>query len=166
MTAPGNISSIPQLIANIKAEIEGFSAFCDILQTEQEALVSSEIDQLPSIAKLKSEKVVLLAQLAEERNRFLAEQSLLPDQNGMEILIKMGQFPDPNGDIPKSWGKLIDLAKKAQHLNAINGIMIETKLGNNQQALAVLQSAANQATLYGPDGKTHTAGTGRPLGKG
>lgn len=166
MTATGNISSTPQLIANIKAEIEGFAAFCDILQTEQETLIHGEIDQLLSLAKLKSEKVVLLAQLAEARNRFLAGQNLLPDQNGMEILIKMGQFPDPNGDISKSWGKLIDLAKKAQHLNEVNGVMIETKLGNNQQALAVLQSATNQATLYGPDGKTHSAGTGRPLGKG
>lgn len=166
MSTSGNISSTSQLIANLKAEIENFAAFCDILKTEQEVLNNNEIDQLLSISKLKSEKVVLLSQLAEVRNRFLAGQNLLPDQNGMEILIKMGKLPDPNGEIPIFWGKLIELAKKAQHLNEVNGIMIETKLGHNQQALSALQSAANQATLYGPDGKTHSAGTGRPLGKG
>ena len=166
MATNGNISNTSQLIANLKAEIENFAAFCEILKTELEVLHNNEIDQLLSISKLKSEKVVLLSQLAEVRNRFLAGQNLLPDQNGMEILIKMGNLPDPNGDISRFWGKLIELAKKAQQLNETNGIMIETKLGHNQQALTALQSAANQSTLYGPDGKTHSAGTGRPLGKG
>lgn len=151
-----------RFIDNLKAELEAFKGFCDILRTEQESLLQGHIDNLLALAKLKSDKVQQLTQLASERNRYLELKSLPPDQRGIEVL---SQSPFIGEDIAKTWHQLIDFAKIAQQLNLSNGIMIETKLQHNQQALAVLQAAANQASLYGPDGKTQAAGLGRPLGK-
>lgn len=153
-------------LANLKAELEAFQGFCDILKAEQESLTQGHIDNLIALAKLKSEKIVLLTQLSAERNRYLQSQSLPPNQKGMEALIDPDGSPVTSSeDIAKIWHKLIDFAQTAEQLNSSNGVMIETKLQHNQQALAILQSATNQASLYGPDGKTHAMGIGRPLGK-
>ena len=151
--------------ANLKAELAAFQKFYEILKREEESLAQSDVEQLVSLARLKSENVLLLTQLSDKRNQFLISQNLTPDQHGIEMLVKTYPSSDPGGEIPKIWRNMLGLAQKAQQLNAANGIMIESKLRHNQQALGILQSAVNQATLYGPDGKTHTSGTGRPLGK-
>lgn len=154
-----------RFLDNLKAEVDAFQGFCDILQTEQESLTQGHIDNLIALAKLKSEKVLLLTQLATERNRYLQSQSLPPNQKGMEMLAHSDRSTFASDDIVKIWHQLIEFAQTAEQLNLSNGIMIETKLQHNQQALAILQAAANQASLYGPDGKTQASGIGRPLGK-
>jgi flagellar biosynthesis/type III secretory pathway chaperone len=56
------------------------------------------------------------------------------------------------------------MAEKARALNQTNGKLIATRLASNQQALATLMAAANQAALYGPDGQARPLGGGRSLG--
>jgi flagella synthesis protein FlgN len=64
----------------------------------------------------------------------------------------------------ESWTKLLILATEARELNQINGQLIALHMQNNQQALAVLMAAANQAMTYGPDGQQRGSGSGRSLG--
>jgi flagellar biosynthesis/type III secretory pathway chaperone len=59
----------------------------------------------------------------------------------------------------------MDLAKQAKDQNQLNGAMIEALMKHNKQALAILQEAAKQSSLYGPDGHAKSIGTGRQLGK-
>ena len=64
------------------------------------------------------------------------------------------------------WNQLLDLAREAEQANRRNGILIETHLRHNQQALAVLKTAANPGnSLYGPNGQISGITSGRPLGK-
>jgi flagella synthesis protein FlgN len=63
-----------------------------------------------------------------------------------------------------AWNRLRALAAEARSLNDTNGRLIGIHLENNQQALAVLLSAANQAATYGPDGQQKPGGGGRSLG--
>ena len=150
---------------NLKAELIAFQGFCDILQNEQESLTQGHIDNLIALAKLKSDKVLILTQLSTARNQFLQQLSLPPNQQGIERLIHSNKTTIAKDRLASTWQQLIEFAKTAEKLNMSNGIMIDTKLQQNQQALAVLQSAANQSSLYGPDGKTNATGMGRPLGK-
>jgi flagella synthesis protein FlgN len=152
------------LCTALKAECQAFEEFCDILRTEQKTLTAGETDKLMELAQHKSDKIVLLSHLAEKRNRFLGAQPLSPDQSGMEHWLER-HAAEREGEIGTAWRRLLDLARSAQRLNQENGAMIEAKMRHNQQALAVLQSAAAQASLYGPDGMTHPPGKGRPLGK-
>lgn len=92
-------NSATRFLNNLKAEAEAFQGFCDILQTEQESLTQGHIDNLIALAKLKSEKVLLLTQLAAERNRHLQSQSLPPDQRGVELLSQSSVLGD---DIAKT----------------------------------------------------------------
>jgi flagella synthesis protein FlgN len=158
------VGEASDFVAGLLAERRAFNEFVELLQTEQETLQRGDVDRLVSLAQLKSDKVVTLAQIEDQRNRKLAAAGFTPDQAGMTSWLKQhaGEFPDAE----KTWAELLSKARQAQMLNQSNGILIEQKLRHNQQALAILQAAANQASTYGPDGQTHASKRGgRPLGK-
>lgn len=166
LTANQVISSTPELARSLDAELGVFRDFVQTLQTEQEALIQGDIDRLIELAQLKSEKVVLLSQFADRRNRFLAAQGVKPEHGGIANWLHQQHGSQTAQQLSESWQQLLEQAEIAQQLNRINGTMIESRLRHNQQALAVLQAAANQSvSLYGPDGQTHASGLGRPLGK-
>lgn len=158
-------SSPSDLAQSLDAELTAFRDFVQVLQTEQEALVQGDIDRLIELARLKSEKVVLLSQLAEQRSRFIAAQGFDPAHGGMGQWLAQHNSSQ-TARLSETWKQLLEQAETAKQLNQINGSLIETRLRHNQQALAVLQAAANQSnSLYGPDGQTHSSGLGRQIGK-
>lgn len=160
------ISSTSELALSLDAELGVFRDFVQTLQTEQEALIQGDIDRLIELARLKSEKVILLSQFADRRNRFLAAQGVNPEHGGMGNWLHQQHGSQTAQQLSETWQQLLEQAEIAQQLNRVNGTMIESRLRHNQQALAVLQAAANQSiSLYGPDGQTHASGLGRPLGK-
>ncbi|MHB1293012.1 MAG: flagella synthesis protein FlgN [Sulfuricella sp.] len=164
LTVNPAIASPSGLVKNLEAELRVFQDFIQVLQTEQDALVQGHIDPLLELARIKSEKVVLLSQLAENRTRFLSAQGYSQEHGGMTKWLQQ-QRDGGNPQISELWQQLLTLAENARQLNQINGSMIDTRLRNNQQALAILQVAANQSALYGPDGQTQALGLGRPIGK-
>lgn len=163
MTVDPASASTSGLVKNLEAELRVFQDFIQVLQTEQDALVQGNVDPLLELARIKSEKVVLLSQLAENRARFLGAQGYSQEHGSMTKWLQ--QRAGVNPQIAELWQQLLTLAENAQQLNQINGSMIDTRLRNNQQALAILQVAANQSALYGPDGQTQALGLGRPIGK-
>lgn len=164
MTGKLAITTPSSLAQNLEAELRAFQDFIQVLQTEQDTLVQGNVDPLLDLARIKSEKVVLLSQLAESRTRFLSAQGYSQEQGGMTKWLQQRAGESPQ--IAKLWQQLLALAENARQLNQINGAMIDTRLRNNQQALAILQAASNQSALYGPDGQTQALGLGRPIGKG
>lgn len=156
-------NSNERFIADLTLERQAFKEFCELLQTEQETLLKGDVDRLVTLAQVKSDKVVSLNRMAENRSRYLASQSYSANQHGMDDWLKAR--PGRVSQVGDTWHELLELVKQAQQLNQSNGILIQQKLRHNQQALVVLQAAANQASLYGPDGQTQTARTSRPLGK-
>ena len=158
------VGEASEFIANLLVEHRTFDEFVELLQTEQEALQQGDVDRLVALAQLKSNIVVTLAQIEDQRNRKLAAAGFRPDPVGMGTWLKQHAVDFPSAE--KTWTELLSKARQAQMLNQANGIMIEQKLRHNQQALAILQAAANQASTYGPDGHTHAGKHGgRPLGK-
>lgn len=147
--------------ARLGIERDTVKAFLKILQQEQDALTKGEINLLLPLAEKKSGLVTELAKFAGQRNQFLASQGYTPDRKGME-----GWLKDNHGSsMAGVWRELLETAGAAQQLNQTNGILINTRLAHNQQALSVLMSAANAAALYGPDGQPSAPGGGRQLGK-
>lgn len=145
------------------AELAAFRQFYELLKTEADALGRTDIDQLGRLAQLKSDQVLALSQLTEKRNHLLSALSYPPNRQGMEQWLQ-NCGPGKNL-VEKDWKALLDLAQAGRLLNEENGALIDAKLRHNTQALAVLQAAANQASLYGPDGKPQPASGGRPIGK-
>jgi flagellar biosynthesis protein FlgN len=152
---PGAGPSDSWLIADLAAESGAVQRFIAVLNTEQRALKENFADSLEQLAREKSA-------LATELNRLQArrERAAAGTPGGIKAWIARSGGPAA----VQSWRELTDLASQARQLNHVNGILIDTLLRNNRQALNLLQGAAQRASLYGADGRTQNYSGGRMLG--
>jgi len=151
-------SSLPGLI---KDELALLRRFVSLLQSEEQALIPGDLDRLLPLAEEKSRLAMALGQLADARNRTLAEAGLATDKAGIESWLSSQERASPSrGD----WAALLALAAETRLQNELNGKLIATRMQHNQRALAVLHAAASQAMLYGPDGQQRPLAGGRDFG--
>ncbi|MBZ0091042.1 MAG: flagella synthesis protein FlgN [Burkholderiales bacterium] len=149
-------------IADLEQERDTFRTIHHTLESEQAALARGDVDRLVQISKSKMAQFVTLGQLAEKRNRYLAARGLASDVDGMERWLSQ----QPGVSTARAlWNELLASAQEARILNEANGASIGVKMQHNQQALSMLQQAANQAALYDPSGRPAAHRTGRPLDK-
>lgn len=130
--------------------------FLTLLEREQALLAAGDVDALAALAPEKSAFAEQLAHLAQRRESQLAAAKC-PRMG--DWLARPG-----NGGLAAAWQQLLGLAAQAKALNETNGSLIALRLQHNQQALATLLAATNQAMTYGPDGQQRTPGGGRNLG--
>ncbi len=158
----GSGESPPPPLQNLLVEeVAQLRSFLVLLENEQQALVGGDVERLLALATEKSGIFGRLAKLGEARAKTLAAAGLASDREGMQHWLE--QHRDLGG-ARRDWQDLLALAKNAHALNQTNGELIATRLAHNQQALSALLAAANQASLYGPDGQAHPVGGGRSLG--
>ena len=157
-----NQNSINSLITALTAERVALVNFVAMLEREQGMLVENRTDQLLELSGKKTTDSLSLNELAEVR-RSLVEKNL-PQFGTDAIHAWLGTHSPESLAV---WQEILALAKRAQQLNHTNGELIQMKQRHNQQALAVLSKAVNNANLYGPDGQpSFSPGTGRSLGSG
>jgi flagellar biosynthesis protein FlgN len=146
------------LLAELNAEKQAVTRFIALLRTEQRALKEGLVDSLEQLAQEKSVLVGELNGLEARRDRNAASAGA--DGAGIESWIgRVGGM-----QATRCWLELLDLAREARRINQINGILIDTLMRNNKQALNLLQAAAQRASLYGPDGRSENYSGGRMLG--
>lgn len=151
------------LAAAVRAEFEALQEFYRTLQHEQDALIKGDIDLLLQLAPRKSALIEQLSAFSADRIRTLAAAGYENNPSGIDGWMKAVGTDAGTQDL---WTKLLELARKAEQINRNNGMLIETNLRHNQQALAVLRTAANpDRNLYGPNGQISSTGSGRPRGK-
>jgi flagella synthesis protein FlgN len=146
----------PGLQAELSAEATTVKRFIALLKTEQRALKEGFVDALEQLAQ---EKSTLVSDLRSRQNR--RERDAAAGGGG-----KIDAWIARKGGAvaARGWKELLDLAGEAHRLNHVNGILIDTLMRNNRQALNILQGAAQRASLYGPDGRTQHYTGGRVLG--
>lgn len=155
MLAPDDAFSA--FIAGLKVELGRIQAFLDVLKSEEQALIRGDIERLASIAEDKIRLARELGKYAAERSGYLAAHGFSPDAHGMSACAT------GNAEATALWNRLLELAKQTYQINQTNGVLVNTRLQRNQQALAVLQRAFNSASLYGPDGQPQDAAGSRSL---
>lgn len=136
--------------------------FIELLQQEQAALVAADVDKLQPLSETKQQLSEQLNSLAQQRIALVQRAGHNADSAGVQAWL--AKQPPATAD---TWKKLLASAQTARHLNQTNGQLIQTHLQHNQQALAVLMSAANRSDVYGADGQPRSGpGTGqRFIGK-
>lgn len=153
-TATADISS------RLHAERDALKAFVTLLETEQQALIGGNTEQLLALADSKVLAAQGLSKLANVRDDELRARGGKAELGGMTAWLQANAA----NSLPL-WHDIQQLAEQAQQLNRTNGVLIQTKLRHNQQALMVLQNAArNTNGLYGPDGQPSLSASGRTLG--
>jgi len=147
------VSSTQKLIAaGLTEEIDGFNKFKALLLTEQEALISGDTTALSEITESKDVHAQKLNELAAERTRLINSLGFADSREGIAQWLSQSSEP-----LVAQWNTLLKLAKEIQHLNEVNGKLIQTRLQYTQQTLSALLTAVNQANLYGPTGQPSAA---------
>lgn len=141
-------------------ELRSLRAFVALLVREQDLLGKGAGDALSALAAEKSTMATNLARFAAARDAELERLGLPAGRSGMAAWLGAKTSSRLSAD----WNQLLVLAAEARALNETNGKLIGIQLQNNQQALSVLMSAADQAVTYGPDGQQKTGSGGRSLG--
>jgi flagella synthesis protein FlgN len=150
--APGGLA------AELDAEKRVVNRFIALLKTEQRALKEGFVDALEQLAQEKSTLVSELNRLETKRDR----AATAAGANGGALQSWIAREAGMAGTT--LWLELLDLAREARRINQVNGILIDTLMRNNKQALNLLQAAAQRASLYGPDGRSENYSGGRMLG--
>jgi flagellar biosynthesis protein FlgN len=152
--APGGAA----MLADLEAEKLVLTRFLGLLKTEQRALKEGFVDALEQLSQEKSKLVGELNKLEAARDQAAARATA--DGSAIESWIAR------EGGVPATqcWLELIDSAREARRINQINGVLIDTLMRNNRRALNMLQTAAQRASLYGPDGHNQNYTGGRWLG--
>jgi flagella synthesis protein FlgN len=155
------VSASDRLTATLRAEAETLQLFQSLLDAEQQAILDSNIEALEKLTQSKLELIEHLNCHAAERQHHIIALGIHADRAGIQ------QWADTAGQSAKdAWAALLKAAEAAQQANQVNGALIQTHLQHNQQALSALLAAANQASLYGPDGQKKNAPNGTSTGRG
>lgn len=154
------MQTYPDLSAALAHEQTAMHDFVALLQQEQRLLTENSLELLPPLAERKATHALQLNQLTETRRQLQQKYS-----GSLEVEIIKSWYQTNCPAALTVWLEIRDMADEAHHLNHVNGELIQMKLRHNQQALAALNQAVNNANLYGPDGQTNfTPGSGRSLG--
>jgi len=148
------------IIPKLHAERDALKAFVTLLETEQQALINGDSEPLMALADSKTQAAQALNNIAASRDHELRALGMTPANGDLTAWLKIHA-----ANALPLWQDIQQLAEQAQQLNRTNGILIQTKLRHNQQALTVLSNAASRTgALYGPDGQHNIPTSGRTLG--
>jgi flagellar biosynthesis protein FlgN len=159
MGFPPQTSSMTEFVSSLHTERNSLRAFVTVLETEQRTLLEGKTDQLLALAETKTRLVGELTELGNRRRQYLSAHDMRPGLDDTTSWLK-SHLP---AELP-AWNEIRRLAERAQQLNTTNGQLIQVKLRHNQQALTVLHTAAQGASLYGPDGQQNLSGMGKSRG--
>lgn len=151
---------VAEFASRLDAERTALRAFVSLLETEQQALIVGNVEQLLALSESKAQAVLELNRLAQARKDELFAHGVEIGDGAVRVWLRTNVA----GAVPL-WEEILKLAEQLQYLNRTNGMLLQTKLRHNQQALTVLHNAANSAHgLYGADGQPRLSSAGRILG--
>jgi flagella synthesis protein FlgN len=135
-------------LKSLQQERDRIKEFLHLLEREQSALVAGEHDHLMAFTEQKAARILELRRYSDSRSKLLAAQGLRADKDGMSTYID--QRADEN--VRRVWDDIKALSAQVRAVNEINGVLVATRLKQNQAAIVALQSSAKGAGVYGPDG--------------
>ncbi|CAH1208400.1 Flagellar biosynthesis protein flgN [Candidatus Nitrotoga sp. BS] len=152
-------AEMAEFISQMHAERTALHAFIRLLETEQQALLNEQTEQIHTLADSKTQMVQELTKLVNARRNYMLTLGIKIESGSMESWLQTHTALHLS-----AWNEIQQLATHAQHMNRTNGELIQVKMRHNQQALTMLHNATHSATgLYGPDGQPSLPVSGRIL---
>lgn len=119
-------------------------AFVALLERERGELHAGKADALPALATEKADLLEILSHSARVRARLLGEAGLPASADGVERLL------ETDAGARGSWNGLLEVARRAEALNAANSRLVSLQMARVDRALGALGAAAGD--FYGTDG--------------
>lgn len=128
--------------------------FIELLVAERDTLSAGQIDG-PKLAKQAEDKEAHIVRLeALEAQRLSAQRKL-----GYGEGARGAETAAIDASCLEAWLEFRERALYAKQLNQLNGVLVGSRLAQNQRILDFLNDAAGKA-LYGPDGQSRRQGFG------
>lgn len=143
--------SLAQHIARQRSHLETFIA---LLEAERDNLSAGHIDgqRLTEQAREKQAHITQLERLETQRLTAQRKLGYGEGRRGAETAARDASCLD-------AWLEFRERALHAKQLNQLNGVLVGSRMAQNQRILDFLNAAAGQA-LYGPDGQSRRRGFG------
>ncbi len=148
-----------QFNAQLAEHLGQLSHFVHLLEREQTLLKAIEVESLLALAE---DKVTIVRRIQAGENmraQTLSRHGIDASARGMAAFVAA-----QSEQVRELWQRYLVLAARAQALNEENGILIQTHMRHNQQALTVLMASTGPA-LYDAGGLTATRPGIRSFGK-
>lgn len=136
------MSPLDDCLQQLAQDLKGF---IQLLTEEARHLVGGDAEQLAAVI---AQRDAISARLAQHWHT-LAELLGMPASAGLAALKARGQT---TGNAA-AWRQLETLAVEADHLNRVNGRLLEEQMRRTHAAMQVLQNAVASRGLYGADGR-------------
>lgn len=148
--------ALAQLHACLIQENDLLGEFIKVLEAETLALTEAASEQaLAESTAHKNSYAEKLADVSERRMTLLAQLGYSTDKAGLDA----AALEHPSLQVVCR--QLYDTAHQANELNVSNGVIIDTFLTHNQQALETLRALAGMGNLYDANGRTHADAKGQ-----
>ncbi|SHI19258.1 flagella synthesis protein FlgN [Pollutimonas bauzanensis] len=148
-------NAVLQLQKCLDHEVDLIQGFISVLEAEAHALIEAgDTDALSASTENKNRYADQLMSVADERQGLLAQLGYSDDRAGLDAAAH------DHPALLSSSEALLEKARAAAELNASNGVVIDTFLAHNQQALDALRSLAGASSLYDASGRTPRGGKG------
>lgn len=150
--------------ASLAAEQQAAKVLIDLLHQEQAMLIAADLDTLSMVTERKAPVIAQMSELATKRHRALAAAGFSASEAGMQAWVDakangLALHPEASS----AYIALLAMARQAQEVNRINGLLINTHMVRNHSALSALQVQGSGGNFYGPNGQATSRGMGRGL---
>jgi flagella synthesis protein FlgN len=147
------VTPLARLLNCMQQELALVQEFIVALKAEETALTDLGNDAALSDSTARKNMCAdQLAAIGQEREALLASLGYSADKAGMDAAAR--QHPE----LQAVWDDLYRNAQQASELNASNGVMIDTFLAHNQQAMSTLKAIAGISDLYDASGRSKSTG--------
>ncbi len=134
---------------NVTPETQAIHLLLDLLEQEQQSLISGNIQHVNQVLEQKSKTLLDINQFAHQRYKALGHLGFISNEQGMQQwLSKHATKP-----VQSAWLAAQQSLVKAKELNRVNGLLINRHLQRTQQMLSAIQQKAGSPTLYGANGQ-------------
>jgi flagellar biosynthesis/type III secretory pathway chaperone len=156
-------STAQQLGALLQQQTQGAAQLLQILQSENDALVKRDVENIQRLSQQKSELSAALEQLAQQQHLLLQELGLPNSAAGLNSFIS-SLTQNLAAQLRNKQQQLQSLLESCQRLNMVNGNIIAANRYSAETALAILRGQFGSNNLvYSAGGQAVTTPSSKPL---
>ena len=150
----------PEYFANqLSEDIEHAQKLLTLINEEQQALVARDLPKLETLLDHKQPILILLAQHASERSRFLQDNGFSADRDG---LISFCKAQNLGNGIVESADVLANVIEQCRDTNEQHGRAIRSYQAATGKVLGLLRGT-DAPSLYDQKGASSKSSQARPL---
>lgn len=140
-----------QVVALLSKELELLDGFVALLEKEQDALKQGVTDSLQTLALQKNQLILAINNLDDELRQIVGDISTGTKPG-------VSDWPIPHEERTAAspiWQLLLEKAKRAKQLNALNAQLVDMHLRSTKELLSSLIPRADAGPLYGSNGQAN-----------